>query len=170
MGTYAVAFGQPVDDARHATFERASERRLYAVLIALASGPLLVFGVSVLLFAVFNGTVAAPRVPPGARRHRARQRDPGAPPGRRRAPRLLARNARQPDDAERSSPTLDEASPLARFLGVIDLFVVWWAIVLAVGVSVLYRARRVAGARVRRRLYRAAAVLTLVMASTGGTA
>ncbi len=42
--------------------------------------------------------------------------------------------------------TLDEASPLARLAGVVDLFVVWWIVVLATGVSVLYQrpARRVA--------------------------
>ena len=34
---------------------------------------------------------------------------------------------------------LDEASPVARFLGVVDLFVVWWIVVLAIGMSVLYR-------------------------------
>ena len=41
---------------------------------------------------------------------------------------------------------LDEASPVARFLGAVDVFVIWWAIVLAIGVSVLYqrRARTVA--------------------------
>src|SRR5207237_4737946 len=31
----------------------------------------------------------------------------------------------------------DEASPVARFLGVIDLFVVWWLVVLAIVSSVL---------------------------------
>jgi hypothetical protein len=36
-------------------------------------------------------------------------------------------------------PMLDEASVVARFLSLIDLFVVWWVIVLAIGVSVLYR-------------------------------
>jgi hypothetical protein len=66
---------------------------------------------------------------------------------------------------------LDEASPVARFLGVIDLFVVWWIVVLAVGVSVLYRhpTRRLAlaftGAYVVLALLAA-----LVMAVSGGTA
>ena len=42
--------------------------------------------------------------------------------------------------------TLDEASGLARFVGTLDLFVIWWVIVLAIGVAVLYQrnARRVA--------------------------
>jgi hypothetical protein len=32
---------------------------------------------------------------------------------------------------------LDEASPLARLLGAIDLFTVWWAVVLGIGIAVL---------------------------------
>ena len=34
-------------------------------------------------------------------------------------------------------PSLDEASPVARFLGAIDLFTLWWAVVLGIGVAVL---------------------------------
>jgi hypothetical protein len=36
---------------------------------------------------------------------------------------------------------LDEGSPLARFLALLDLFVLWWLVVLAVGLAVLYRSR-----------------------------
>ena len=36
-------------------------------------------------------------------------------------------------------PFLDEGHFLARFLGVIDLFILWWLVVLAIGLSVLYR-------------------------------
>jgi hypothetical protein len=34
-------------------------------------------------------------------------------------------------------PSLDEASPVARFLGALDLFTLWWAVVLGIGVAVL---------------------------------
>jgi len=34
-------------------------------------------------------------------------------------------------------PLLDEASPVARFLGSLDLFTLWWAVVLGIGVAVL---------------------------------
>jgi hypothetical protein len=34
-------------------------------------------------------------------------------------------------------PSFAEASPVARFLGAIDLFTVWWAVVLGIGVAVL---------------------------------
>ena len=36
-------------------------------------------------------------------------------------------------------PFLDESNILSRFLGTIDLFIVWWLIVLAIGLGVLYR-------------------------------
>ncbi len=36
-------------------------------------------------------------------------------------------------------PMLDERGFLAKFLGMIDLFLVWWVFVLAIGMSVLYR-------------------------------
>ena len=38
-------------------------------------------------------------------------------------------------------PFLDEASFLARFLGSIDLFFVWWLVNLAIGLGVLYKRR-----------------------------
>jgi hypothetical protein len=36
-------------------------------------------------------------------------------------------------------PFLDEGHIVARFLGVIDLFIVWWLLVMAIGLGVLYR-------------------------------
>lgn len=39
------------------------------------------------------------------------------------------------------APFLDEASFPARVLGSIDLFIIWWAVSLAIGLGVLYRKR-----------------------------
>jgi hypothetical protein len=36
-------------------------------------------------------------------------------------------------------PMLDERSFLAKFLGTIDLFIVWWVVVLAIGLGVLFK-------------------------------
>jgi hypothetical protein len=36
-------------------------------------------------------------------------------------------------------PMLDESSFLARFLGTIDLFLVWWVVVLSIGLGVLFK-------------------------------
>jgi hypothetical protein len=66
---------------------------------------------------------------------------------------------------------LDEANPAARFLGAIDLFVVWWALVLAIGAAVVYRrpvrtlAVEFTGVYVVLLL-----LLVIVMVITGGTA
>jgi Yip1-like protein len=38
-------------------------------------------------------------------------------------------------------PMIDDSSFLGRLLGMVDLFVVWWVFVLAVGLGVLYRRR-----------------------------
>jgi hypothetical protein len=38
-------------------------------------------------------------------------------------------------------PFLDESSFLARLLGSIDLFLIWWLISLAIGIGVLYKKR-----------------------------
>jgi hypothetical protein len=66
---------------------------------------------------------------------------------------------------------LDETSPLARFFGIVDLLVIWWVVVLAIGMSTLYRqpARRLALAFMGTYVA-LAAILTLTMALTGGTA
>jgi hypothetical protein len=169
----AIAFGQPVDDAQYRSFEEASENgTLYAALTALGSGPVLVLGISVLLFAVFNGLL----------RGQARFRQVLAIVAHAGVILALRQVIAAPLNYSRetlASPatvtvffaTLDEASPLARFFGVIDLFVIWWAVALALGMAVLYR-------RPAQRLVMAfigayvglAALLAAVMALTGGTA
>ena len=169
----AIAFGQPVDDARYAMFGRASEQgTAYAALAALASGPLLVFGISLLLFAVFNGMLH------GAAQFRqvvAITAYAGVILALRQvvaAPLDYARETlASPATANLLFTTLDAASPLARFLGVIDLFVVWWVSALAIGIAVLYRRRARSLVLGFIGGYLAvAALLALVMAVAGGTA
>jgi hypothetical protein len=38
-------------------------------------------------------------------------------------------------------PTLSDASPVARFAGAVDLLVIWWLALLAIGIGVLYQRR-----------------------------
>ena len=169
----ALAFGQSVDDARYRVLEEASENgSVYAAVSALASGPLLVLGLSLLLFGLFNGL----------QRGQAQFRQLLAVVAHAGVILALRQVIAAPVNYSRetlASPTtttmfftmLDEASPIARFLGVIDLFVIWWAVVLALGVAAVYR-------RPARPLVLAfigayvalAAILAMVMALTGGTA
>jgi hypothetical protein len=36
-------------------------------------------------------------------------------------------------------PMIDEQSFLGRLLGMVDLFIIWWVVTLAIGLGVLYR-------------------------------
>jgi hypothetical protein len=67
-------------------------------------------------------------------------------------------------------PVFNEASPAARFFAIVDLFVVWWIVVLAIGLSVLYHqpVRRLLAALFATYALVAGA-LAIVMALTGGT-
>src|SRR6185436_7293234 len=168
----ASAFGQNIDDRQYAALEDASAHGpAYAAIGAFASGPLLTCGVAALLLVVFNGAlggsatywqilaiVAHAGVILALRQLVA-------------APVNYARETlASPMTMTVFFPMLDEASPIARFFGIIDLFVVWWLAVLATGLSVLYRrpARRLfiglAGTYVMLAL-----LLVIAMAITGGT-
>jgi hypothetical protein len=195
----ATAFGQTVDDASYARMEERAANGgaglLYAAGTALAYGPLLVFAVSGVLFAVLPDQSGADVLqvrsgadPPGS------PKPPGEGGAGPRYIQLLAVVAyagvilalRQvvavPINYVResiSSPTtlvqffgmVDETSSIARFLGVIDLFVVWWIVVLAIGVSVLYRRPTRSLALAFTGAYVVLALLAaLVMAVSGGTA
>jgi hypothetical protein len=167
----ALAFGQPVDDARYATFARSSEYgTVYAGLTALASGPVLVFGASLLLFAVLTGLlrgdatyaqvvaiVAHAGVILALRQIVAAPLD------------YVRETLASPTTLNVVFPMFDAASPLARFFGMIDLFVVWWVSALAIGMAVLYRrpAWRLAFGFIAAYVA-AAALLALVMALAGG--
>ena len=66
-------------------------------------------------------------------------------------------------------PMLDEGSLPARFLGVIDLFIVWWLLALAIGMGVLYRRRTAPIFSTFLGIYVAiAAVVAIVMRIAGG--
>lgn len=169
----AIAFGQPVSDDQYAAMQEASESgAIYALLSSLATGPLLGIALAAILWAIFRAT--------GLGRATYRQvlavvahagvilmlRHVVA------APVIYARETlASPVTLGLFFTMLDEASPLARFAAAIDLFVIWWVMVLAIGMAVLYRrpTRRIA--LVFAGMYvLLAVILTTVMALTGGQA
>jgi len=169
----ASALGS-VDDATYAQMEDTVERfRLaYAGVTALASGPALAFALATLLWLLLNRTT---------RRHASyvevlaivcyagiilTLRQVIATPID-----YMRETIASPTTLIRFFPMLDEVSPVARFLGAIDLFVIWWIAVLAIGVSVLYQRRARSLALVFTGTYLVLALLlALAMAASGGVA
>ena len=141
----ATAFGQTVDDASYVRMEqRAANGGIglgYAAATALAYGPLLVFAVSGVLFLVMNRSGADLSGPRFAEVLTIASyssvilalRQVIATPIN-----YVRESIASPTTLVQFFGMLDEASPMARFLGVMDLFILWWIVVLAVGVSVLY--------------------------------
>ncbi len=139
----AIAFGQDVDEARYAAFHAQSRDPLpYAAWTSAArvGGATLVVGS--LLFGVFTGLGGGT-----ARYGQALAvathagvilalRDLVAVPAR-----FVRESTASPVTLTTLFTMLDEASPLARFFGLIDVFVVWWLVVLAIGIGVMYKRR-----------------------------
>jgi hypothetical protein len=169
----AIAFGQPVDDVLYEQLRTASANGIaYAAIAALVGGPVLAFASALALHVVLGlawgfggrfvqilGVTAHAGVILSLRQLLA-------------APLNYARETL-------SSPAtlgvfvrgLEEASPVARFMGMIDLFVVWWAVVLAVGAAIVCRRPvRTVAAGVVGTYVVVALLLVIAMAISGGIA
>ena len=168
----AAAFGQNVDDRQYAALEDASANGpTYAALSAFVSGPLLAFGLAALLFALFNGALGGAAtfwqllaITAHAGVILALRQVVAAPIN------YVRETLASPMTMTIFFSMLDEASPIARFFGIIDLFVVWWLTVLAIGLSALYRrpARPLLAGLVSAYIV-LALLLVIAMAVTGGT-
>jgi len=168
----SLAFGQEVDDAQYARFEEVSRSGVgYAALRALAAGPVLACGGAALIFILFSGFGGGEAT---YRQVLAVTAHAGVVLALRQVVATPINYVREslasPVTMTAFAPMLDEASPVARFLGAIDLFVVWWLVVLAIGVALLYRrsARATAAAFVGAYVG-FAIVLAVAMIVSGGT-
>jgi hypothetical protein len=137
----AIAFGQEVDDSRYEELKALSAHGFaYGLSTAVLSGPVLVLAVAAGVFVMFG------------RAHRERASFAqvcaiatlaSVPLALRQVVGAITSYASESTANAMSIGTwfsaLDEASPLARFVGALDLFVIWWVVVLAIGVGVLYR-------------------------------
>jgi len=168
----ALAFGQPVDDARYADLQALSGAGpLYGVATALISGPLFTVVIAAVIALVFRrsdrvvsfsqvlavvahaSVILAIRLLVSAPVSYAREATGGA------------------TSLGLWFPALDAASFGGRFVGALDVFVLWWVVLLAIGVGVLYgrQARSVAAAFLG--VYVGVALLLAVtMTALGGTA
>jgi hypothetical protein len=166
----ALAFGQTVDDARYAEMQELSRYGVpYAVATSLARGP----GAAVALAGVLYGVFAA-----RGRRARFAQvlavvvhagvilalRDVVAAPLH-----YIRESLASPVTLVQFFGMLDEASPLARFAALVDMFMIWWIVVLGIGLAVLFRTRaRVVAAGLLAAYVGIAVVLAGTMAVLGG--
>jgi len=169
----AAAFGRNVDDAQYATLEEASrnDATAYGVVTSFAAGPLLSLVLSVVLFGIFRsaGTTSSFQQVLAVVSHAGvilALRQVVETPLM-----YLRETLASPITLGLMASPINEASPLARFLGIVDLFVLWWIVVLAIGTATLYRrsARRLALMFVGAYLA-VAVILAAFMAATGGTA
>jgi hypothetical protein len=137
------SFGQTVGDEQYDGMQRGmSAARYWVTAWVIVVGPIMTVIVAGLLFAVFNaglGGEATFKQVLSVVTHAG-------------MPMLLQALFTMPLNYARESttsatnlgiflPMLDEGSFPARFLGMIDLFITWWLIVLAIGLAVLYRRR-----------------------------
>jgi hypothetical protein len=166
----AVAFGRTVDDGAYARLQDLSERGpLYEAGVAILNGPIQAFAVSALIFFAFGGTRRGVpfqqvlSVVSHAGVILALRQTIGAPAT------YLRETTASATAIGVWFPMFDEASPVARFLGAMDLLVVWWVVVLGIGIAVLYRRGTVRVATAMAGIYAALAlVMAVAMAVAGG--
>jgi hypothetical protein len=168
----ALAFGREIGDEDYSRMVALSANgAAYAVVRAAAAGPVLTLAVAAAIVGMFNATSA----------RRASYQQVLAIAAHAGAVLALGHvvtapiayateTLADPTTLGRVFPAFDEASPVARFLGAVDLFVVWWAIVLGIGVALLYRRPPLATIAGFVGIYVGfAAALAIAMAVTGGT-
>jgi hypothetical protein len=167
-----LAFGGEVTDARYAAMLDASTQGAlyYALGTALVSGPLLAVAVSIVAWVMLR---PQPDSPVAFRQLLAVAAHAGVILALRQlvaAPVVYARESlASPMTLASVVPGLDEASSVARFLGAFDVFVLWWVVVLTLGLSILYRRSAIRLAVVSMGLYGALAAVIAVMVALLGS-
>lgn len=137
-----AALGHEVDAAGYAQLEELSRYgALYSAAGTLLAGPVLALVVTALLQAGFGRKGAVPFVLAFAAVVHA-----GVILALRQVIVALLAYARETTASAVSLgawfPGLDAASPLARALGFVDLFVIWWIVLLGIAAAMLYGKRR----------------------------
>jgi hypothetical protein len=169
----AEAFGRDVSDQQYARLEELSRMgSIVAAASAVVSGPAVAIGSAGVLLVVFNGGMGGSAtytqvlaIVTHAGVILALRQVIATPLN------YLHESLASPTSLGVFFQILDEASPTAHFLGIIDLFVIWWAVTLAIGMGVLYRRRTPPIVLAFLATYVAVAlVLAAAMALSGGTA
>ena len=169
----ALAFGQEVDDARYAELQALSRSGpLYGVATALANGPVLTVAIAVVVFLTFR-----PRAdrPVSFSQVLAVTAYASVILALRQLVSIPVSVAREATGGATSLglwfPALDAASFGGRFVGALDIFVIWWVILLAMGVGILYqRQGRTLAATLLGVYFGVALLMAVTMTALGGTA
>ena len=138
----ALAFGQRVDDARYAKMQELSRYGVpYAAATAIARGPGAAAVLAGVLYAVFaaRGRRAGFAQVLAVVAHAGvilALRDIVAAPLN-----YISESLASPVTLAQFLGVIDEASPIARLFALIDVFMIWWLVVLAIGLAVLYQTR-----------------------------
>lgn len=135
------AFGFEMDDTLYARLENLTHSYGYlAAAMTVVGGPLALVALSGFVSAIFG---RAGRDAPTFRHVLAMVTHTGVILALQRViavpVTLVTESMSTPTNVAALLPMLEESGFAARFLGSIDLFTVWWTIVLALGVGVLYR-------------------------------
>lgn len=138
----ALAFGQPIDDATYAEMQDLSRYGVaYAAVMSIIRVPVATTAIAAVLFGVFKvrgrqarfGQVVA--VAAYATVILALRDVLSAPAS------YLRESLASPITLASLVGLPDEASPLARLFALIDVFMLWWLVVLAIGLAGLFRIR-----------------------------
>jgi hypothetical protein len=168
----ATAFGQPVDDALYARLQDFSAQGLmYSIGVAAMIGPVLAMLMTAIILLLLHLIGCRPprvatvlSIVSHAGVILALRQLLAAPLN------YVGETLASPTTMGRLLVGVDEASPLARFLGLLDVFILWWAILLAIGVATMTNHRVRPMALSFTGVYVAIALLlALAMALTGGT-
>ena len=172
LDTATSAMRAPVNDQQLATMERiAPYIGYFGVLQVLIGGPLISLIIAGVLFAVFNAALGGT----------ATFKQLFSVVVHSSAVSLLGQLYTMPMNYLRGTlssasnlavmlPMIDETSFLGRLLGMVDLFVIWWLLVLAIGLGVLFRRKTQPIAWSLLGVYAVIAVLVAVVRSRMGGA
>ena len=136
----ALAFGRPVDDAKYAEMQGMSRYRVpYSAAMAVVRIPVAATALAGVLYGAFaaRGQRAAFRQLLAVTAHAGVilvLRDVVAAPLN-----YIRESMSSPITLTQVFGMFDEASPPARFFALIDVFMLWWIVVLAIGVATVYR-------------------------------
>jgi hypothetical protein len=138
----ALAFGRPVDDARYAEMQNLSRYGVpYAAAMAAVRIPVAATAIAGVLYGAFaaRGRRATFSQALAVTAHAGvilALRDVVSAPVN-----YVRESLASPVTLNYFVGVLNESSPLARFFSLFDLFMLWWIVVLAIGVAVLYGMR-----------------------------